>query len=124
MYWFRRRRQRRPTPHHVPCLQTWGYGSYDKAGVTTATMRGAFNASLEGGVNLFDTAESCEAQAAPPWKCGSQFAPVLPAAVAADYSRLPCLLAFLGRLATDRACPLTWQTAAACLAGGARRSAS
>ncbi|KAL4422152.1 hypothetical protein ABPG77_006841 [Micractinium sp. CCAP 211/92] len=37
---------------------TWGYGSYDKTGVTAATMQGAYAASLEGGVNLFDTAES------------------------------------------------------------------
>ncbi|KAL4458461.1 hypothetical protein ABPG75_013326 [Micractinium tetrahymenae] len=36
---------------------TWGYGSYDKA-VTTATMQEAYTASLEGGVNLLDTAES------------------------------------------------------------------
>lgn len=48
----------------VPYQQTWGYGSYDKDGVTISTMQAAYTAALDGGVNLFDTAESCEAHTA------------------------------------------------------------
>jgi hypothetical protein len=38
---------------------TWGHGGYD-ATLTAATMQEAYQAALQGGCNLFDTAESCE----------------------------------------------------------------
>lgn len=51
------------TLRYSPGLQTWGYGhgGYDGS-LTSSSMQEAYQAALQAGCNLFDTAESCKGQ--------------------------------------------------------------